>query len=453
MEEIDIKELLTFIKEKIWIVGIALVLSITATIIYTKAIKKPLYKSSTTYVLISDSGSDGITTSEVTLNEKLIATYKEIIKSRNIMDKVIATLELEKETPSSLAKDVTVEQVSTSSMIKITVSYNDPELAQKIAYRIGREFSKEIQSLYNMNNLSVIDQPIVPTSASNKSNTKEIVLINGGAAALSLMVIFMIFYFDNTIKDSEQVEDKTKLPVLGTIPLLSKKQSNEKNKDLIVHNDPKSTISEGIRTIRTNLQFSNIDGTMKKIMITSSMPGEGKSFTSANVATAFAQNGNKVLIIDCDMRKGRLHKIFEISNSKGLSNLLIDNIEKNYKKYIKKTNIENLSIISSGVVPPNPSELLNSEANKKLISILEKEYDYIIFDCVPTNGLPDSLIMANLVDKVMIVCAANVTPTDLLQKTKNSLQNVEANIAGIIVNKTRSSYNKYYGHYYGKYYG
>ena len=274
-------------------------------------------------------------------------------------------------------------------------------------------------------------------------------LINGGALAASLMIIFMLFYFDNTVKDQEQVEEKLKLPVLGNIPSLSKKD----NQELIVHNDPKSPISEGLRTIRTNLQFSNIDGNMKKIMLTSSMPGEGKSFTSANIATAFAQDGNKVLMIDCDMRKGRLHKIFEISNSKGLSNLLIDNIEKNYKKYIKKTNVENLSILPSGMVPPNPSELLNSEANKKLIELLEKEYDYIIFDCVPINGLPDSLIMANLVDKVLIVCAANTTPTDLIQKTKASLENVEANIAGIIINKTKASYNKYYVHYYGKYYG
>ena len=412
MEEIDIKELLNYLKEKIWIVGIALVLSITTSIIYTQAIKQPIYKSSTTYVLISDSNNEGITTSEVTLNEKLIATYKEIIKSRNILEKVINNLKLDI-TTSELAKNIAVEQVSTSSMIKITVSNEDPEQAQEIAETIGYEFSKEIES------------------------------------ALSLIIIFMLFYFDNTIKDSEQIEEKLELPVLGNVPLVSKKSSNDKAKDLIVHNDPKSPISEGIRTIRTNLQFSNVDGNVKKIMITSSMPGEGKSFTTANLATAFAQDGNKVLIIDCDMRKGRLHKIFEISNSKGLSNLLIDNIEKNYKKYIKKTKIENLDVLTSGIVPPNPSELLNSEANKKLISKLEEEYDYILFDCVPINGLPDSLIMTNLVNKAIIVCAANVTPTELLQKTKASLQNVDTDIAGVVVNKTKGSYNKYYGHYYG----
>ena len=447
MEEINIKELLNYIKEKIWIVGIALVLSVTTSLIYTGIIKQPIYKSSTTYVLISDSSNEGITTSEVTLNEKLIATYKEIIKSRNILEKVINNLKLDM-TTQELARTISVEQVSTSSMIKITVANEDPETAKSIAETIGYEFSKEIESLYKISNLGLVDKALTPTIPSNRSNTKEIVMINGGAIAASIMIIFMLFYFDNTIKDQEQVEEKTNLPVLGSVPLVSKKKE-DKSKDLIVHNDPKSPISEGIRTIRTNLQFSNVDAINKKIMITSSMPGEGKSFTSANIATAFAQDGNKVLIVDCDMRKGRIHKIFEISNNKGLSNLLIDNIEKNYKKYIKKTKIENLEILPSGIVPPNPSELLNSEANKKLISILEKEYDYIIFDCVPINGLPDSLIMTNLVNKVMIVCAANITPTELLQKTKTSLQNVDADIAGIIINKTKSTYNKYYGHYYG----
>ena len=452
MEEIDIKELLAYIKEKIWVLALALLLSVTTSAIYTKTIKKPLYKSEAKYVLTSDSGNDGITTSEVTLNEKLIATYKEIIKSRNILERVINKLNLEDETTASLSKKISVEQVSTSSMIKITVTHKNAELAQQITETLGNEFSSEIKELYKISNLGLVDKASTPTAPSNKSNTKELVIINGGTLALSLAVLFVLFYFDNTVKDAEQVETKTELPVLGNVPMVQKKKG-EKLKELIVHEDPKSTISEGIRTIRTNLQFSNVDENVKKIMITSSMPGEGKSFTSSNIATAFAQDGNKVLLVDCDMRKGRLHKIFELSNSKGLSNLLIDNIEKNYKKYIKKTNVDNLSIITSGVVPPNPSELLNSEKNKKLIEILEQEYDYIIFDCVPTNGLPDSLIMSNLVDKTIIVCAANITPTELLQKTKNSLKNVDANIAGIVVNKTKASYNKYYGHYYGKYYG
>lgn len=445
MEEINIKELLDLIKEKIWIIAIALVISIITSIIYITTIKKPIYKSSTTYVLVSNNSE--ITSSEVTLNEKLIATYKEIIKSRTLSERVIEKLKLENISPSEIASNISVEQESTSSVIRITVSNKDPELAQKIADRIGIEFSREIENRFNVNNLGLMDPPLLPTTPSNRSNTKEILLINGSAVFISLMILFAIYYFDTAIKTTEQVEEKTKLPVLGNTPLITKKTDTEN--DLIVHKNPKSPISEGIRTIRTNLQFATVNGNLKTIMITSSMPGEGKSFTSANLATTFAQNGSKVLLVDCDMRKGRLHKIFEIGNNKGLSNLLIDNIEKNYKKYIKKTEIDNLYLLPSGIVPPNPSELLNSNANKKLIEVLQKEYDYVIFDCTPVNGLPDALIMAGLVDKTLVVCAVGKTPIELLQKTKTSLSNVDAKIAGIIVNKSKTKYNKYYGHYYG----
>ena len=448
MEEIDLKELLIFIKEKLWIILMSLVITSCISTIYILNIKKAIYKSSTTYIMISNMISpdymQGITTTDVTLNEKLIQTYKEVIKSRTILERVIKKLDID-ETPETLTKYIAVEQVSTSSMIRITVTYKDPNLAQKIAETVGEEFSNEIKSLYNMNNISVVDKPLVPTTPANKSNVKEIVVINGGGVVLSLMIIFLVFYFDNTIKSPEQIEEKTKLPILGNVPMISKK--NKENKDLITHKNPKSVVSEGIRTIRTNLQFSNVDNNVKKIMFTSSMPGEGKSFISTNVAIAFAQDGHKVLIVDCDMRKGRLHRIFNETNNKGLSNLLIDN--KDIKKYIKQTKIKNLSILTCGTTPPNPSELLNSEANKKLIKKLEEEYDYIIFDCVPINGLPDSIIMSKIVDRVIIVSANKETPMDLLIKTTKSLQTVDSNIAGVILNKVNTTYDKYYGHYYG----
>ena len=447
---IDLKELFVFIKEKLWIVLMLLTITACISVIYIFNIKKPIYKSSTTYIMISNTISpdylQGITTTDVTLNEKLIQTYKEVIKSRTILEKVINNLGLENTTTESLSKYISVEQVSTSSMIRITVSYNDPNMAQKIAETVGEEFSNEIKSLYNMNNISVVDKPLVPNKPANESNLKEIVVINGAGIVLSLSIIFLIFYFDNTIKSSEQIEEKLKLPILGNVPMLSKKKNE--NKDLITYKNPKSVVSEGIRTIRTNLQFSNVDNDVKKIMFTSSMPGEGKSFTSTNVAIAFAQDGNKVLIIDCDMRKGRLHRIFNEKNSRGLSNLLIDD-NKNLDEYIIETKIPNLSILTCGTTPPNPSELLNSEANKKLIEILEKEYDYIIFDCVPINGLPDSIIMSKLVDRVIIVSANKETPIDLLQKTAKSLQNVDSNIAGVVLNKVNTNHDKYYGHYYG----
>lgn len=218
--------------------------------------------------------------------------------------------------------------------------------------------------------------------------------------------------------------------------------------ELVIHNKPKSNISEDIRTIRTNLMFTSADEESKVILITSSIPGEGKSFISSNLATAFAQTGESTLLIDCDLRLGRVHKIFGISNNKGLSNLLVGQNVVDCAEYIKKTTIPNLYVIPRGTVPPNPSELLNSTNTKKIISFLRENFDRIIFDGVPINGLPDSLIMASLVDRVVLVTSVGYTKIDELNDAKKALEKIDANIAGVVVNRTTQTKRGKYSNYY-----
>mgnify|MGYP004610066699 FL=1 len=220
------------------------------------------------------------------------------------------------------------------------------------------------------------------------------------------------------------------------------------NNELIVANNPKSGVAEAIKTIRTNLLFSSVDEPVKSILMTSSMSGEGKSFVSANLAVAFAQTGVKVLIVDCDLRRGRQHKIFNIDNEQGLSNLLLDDVDKNYKKYIKKTRYENIYVLPMGIVPPNPSELLASTKNKQLAKILKQKFDLVIYDGVPVGGLTDSIIMADLVDKIVIVSAYKVTPVEFLANTNKALEKFKDKIAGVILNKFPSSKDHYYSKYY-----
>lgn len=218
--------------------------------------------------------------------------------------------------------------------------------------------------------------------------------------------------------------------------------------ELVIHNKPKSNISEDIRTIRTNLMFTSADEESKVILITSSIPGEGKSFISSNLATAFAQTGESTLLIDCDLRLGRVHKIFGLSNNKGLSNLLVGQNVVDCAEYIKKTTIPNLYVIPRGTVPPNPSELLNSTNTKKIISFLRENFDRIIFDGVPINGLPDSLIMASLVDRVVLVTSVGYTKIDELNDAKKALEKIDANIAGVVVNRATQTKRGKYSNYY-----
>ena len=219
--------------------------------------------------------------------------------------------------------------------------------------------------------------------------------------------------------------------------------------ELIIVKDPKSLFSEAIRTLRTNLQFSLVANNANVLMVTSSVPGEGKSFISSNLSAAFSMMNIKVLIVDCDMRKGRLHKIFEVSNEKGLSNLLLDEV-KNYKKYVQKTKVDNVSVIPLGIVPPNPSELLNSDKFENLIDTLRDAYDLVILDTPPIGSVSDSLVIAKYVDEAIIVTSYKQTPMEDLNETKKALEATGVKIAGIVLNNME--YKKHSKYYYNKYY-
>ena len=227
-------------------------------------------------------------------------------------------------------------------------------------------------------------------------------------------------------------------------------------KELIAHRDPKSPISEVFRTLRTNIQFMNTTKKMKTLLVTSTFPGEGKSWVSSNLAVTFAQAGNKVVLIDADMRKGRQYVIFEVSPRPGLSNCLvemdIDNMgEFDASAYMQETDVENLMLISAGNVPPNPSELLVSEQMEKLLESLKEKCDLVIIDGTPCELVTDAVILSRIVDSTLIVTAYKQTKKETLQKIIKNIQNVGGKLSGVVLNKVPVSGKKYGEKYY--YYG
>ena len=428
-----------------------MVIFVIGVFTYDKSIKKPLYTTYTTIILTKSNEaqtSTTITQNDILLNQKLVETYTKIIKSKLVLDQVISETGITY-TAEELGQNVAVEAYENTEMLKISVTDSDPELSASIANSIAQVFSGEVAKIYQMNNISVIDIAQVPEEVSNNTLTRDFFIALFISIFGSIGVIFIIYYFDDSIKLTDDLEEEIGMPVIAKVFKSDIGSKNRGKVELLVQKYPKSVVSESIKTLRTNLQFSSVDSELKTILVTSSIPGEGKSFISANLAISFTQTDKKVLIVDCDMRKGRQHRIFKLSNTKGLSNLLIDDMT-NYKDYINKTSIKNLYIITRGTVPPNPSELLNSNKNSELIKILRSKFDIIIFDGVPCNGLPDSIIMSKLVDKVLIVSSESVTPRSVLESTKKQLKNVEAPVAGDVlnnVNRKNSKYGKYYGYY------
>ena len=225
-------------------------------------------------------------------------------------------------------------------------------------------------------------------------------------------------------------------------------------KEVITHQDPKSPISEIFKTLRTNIQFMSTKGKLKTILVTSTLPGEGKSWVSSNLAVTFAQAGKRVVLIDADMRKGRQYAIFGISPTPGLSNLLSgieekeNNITNTMADYIQETEVENLYVLSAGNIPPNPSELLIAPQMVNLLEQLKDMCDVIIIDGTPSQLVTDSLILTRLVDSTIIVTANKQTKKEDLKKVINNIQNVGGKISGIVLNKIPMSAKKYEQSYY-----
>ena len=446
MEEINIKEFIDYYKR--YMLGVIIVCLVAAlgTLIYYMAFKTEKYSTSTSIVLVKNENkdnSDTIDQTDINLNQKLVSTYRHIIKSRLVLEQVISDLKL-KYSYNDINNRVNVTAVEDTEILKITVTDEDPELAVKIANGVADTFSKEVIQIYNINNVSVLDAAQVPTYPSNYHTVRDIVLAIMVAFVGSSAIIFVVFYFDDSLTDNENIETELEMPVVAKI------YKDYNNNDLIVDARPNAATSECIRTLRTNLQFSEVDSKVQTLLITSTLPSEGKSFISANLATSFAQTGKKVLIIDCDLRKGRQHKIFKITSRYGLSNLLISNIN-SYMEYVVSTKIDNLSIIPRGVFPPNPSELLNSKKMISLLDELKKHFDIIILDGAPLMGISDSLILSSLVDKVLLVGSFGHTPKTELKNMKKALEAVGANLAGCVINNAtakKRSYGDYY-YYYG----
>lgn len=325
----------------------------------------------------------------------------------------------------------------------------------------------KIQEAGQSKNVRIIDPAIdveTPVKPKKKLNLMLGMLIGLG---LGIVLAFVVEYFDNSVKSHEELE-RLGYNILGTIPQIEMEKYEKKLEHklekigpmegrkiearLITHLDPKSPVSESYRTLRTNLQFSKIDRKIKTILITSSGPKEGKSTTAANLAIAMAQAGNKVVLVDADLRRPVVHSIFGMKKDEGITNYLMETIT--YEQLVKTTFHENLFVICSGVLPPNPSELLASRAMDELIHKLKDQFDLVIFDSPPVIAVTDAAILSTKVDGTILVVNAGHTNRDALARGKTLLDGVNARLLGVLLNgvKIDGMYGSYYYYYYHHYY-
>ncbi|MCB9800112.1 MAG: polysaccharide biosynthesis tyrosine autokinase [Candidatus Omnitrophica bacterium] len=303
----------------------------------------------------------------------------------------------------------------------------------------------------------IIEEARVPEAPLPAKRLMMVLLAGGMEIFLSVLILVLIDYFDDTIHSMEDMERKgILLPFLGPIPILRGKYKTTDEVLLVTSPAGKSELAEAFRYLRVAINFSAPPEALKVLIVTSCLPHDGKSFTSQNLAASLAHDGNKTLLVDADLRRPVVHRHFRLDNSSGLSNYLTSNID--MEAVTKETFVENLFIIPSGPISPNPSEILGSERMAKFLEDAKSKFDRVIIDCPPLTGIGDGFVLGSLIGHLILVISSGKTPADLIRHTQNHLEKSHIKVLGTILNKMdvererHGGYTKYYYHTYNRYY-
>lgn len=508
----ELREYVGLLRKWLWLVILCIVIAGAATYFISKR-TTPIYEASATLRVNQANSNPAVNTAyaDVLTSERLARTYASLLTARPVLEETARRVGIE---PKSLATAVTVTTVRDTLLLQVKVEGPNPTLIADVAnvlpqvfidkdreQQLGQvsryrdtlqteldatladltratdELAKATDStektrleasvaqyrttysslLANAqqarlaeaqatNNIVVAEPaavPEVPVRPRTLTNTLLAAVIG---ALLAIGAAFLIEYLDDTVKTADDVNRVTGLSTLGAIARL--KETNG-TRQLIAWLKTKAPESEAYRTLRTNIQFSSVDKPVKTLLVTSSSPGEGKSTTAANLAVVLAQTGQKVIVVDTDLRRPVLHKVFGAPNNTGLTTALLGDPAQ-VGAHLQPTEIENLSVLTSGPIPPNPSELLGSHRMKALVEALSGLADIVIFDSPPVLAVTDAAVLARQIDGVLLVADAGSTKEHALATATAELDKTGGNVLGVALNRldARRGYNYYYYYYY-----
>jgi polysaccharide biosynthesis transport protein len=453
-QEIDLRQIFQILLRRLWILILMPLVAAGTAGVYSRYYLTPIYQATAT-VWIKPEATNAINYS-VYDGQAMARTYSEVATSLQVTSQAAEKLNLPDVTDELLSGQFSAEPVKDTEIMRLTITDTDPALAAKKVNVLTDAFKDEIERSEMVQRIHVVDYARVP-GGPIRPNTRMNVMI---AFALGLMaaggLAFLLEYLDTSIRTPEDVQRHVKGPVLATIPFVELSQDQGKRQGrkgivdpmLVTRQDPASAASEAFRVLRTNLQFLGLDKPLKSVLVTSAVPSEGKSVTSANLAVALAQAGVKVCLVDTDLRRPTQARIFGLDNREGLTNVLLGTMS--LEQAIKEP-VEGLSVLPSGPIPPNPSEMLGSKRMLRLLRELEAGFDLVILDTPPTLGLADAVTLAPQVAGVLLVIRSGGVGYPEVVKARESLAGVQANLLGMVlegVRKTVSGHYYHYQHYY-----
>ncbi|HXE79334.1 MAG TPA: polysaccharide biosynthesis tyrosine autokinase [Vicinamibacterales bacterium] len=321
--------------------------------------------------------------------------------------------------------------------IEYSVLMRDAESNRQI-YEALLQRTKEtgISSELRTSNIRVIDPAEVPGAPVLPRRNRDLMMAAVSGAILALGLVFLFEYLDNRIKSPQELRRHLGLPFLGMVPKI------DTSGPMLLHEGAPAAFAEAIRSLRTNVLFSSAEEGTRTIVVTSAGPGEGKSLVSGNLAVSLAQAGQRVLHIDADMRRPRVHEIFETTQEPGLSNLLVGDCKPS--EAVRKTSVQNLWILPAGMIPPNPAELLGSKRCQEYFGRLGEHFDWIVIDSPPIMAVADAAILANSATGVVFVVGSDQTSRHSAKAAVEQLESVGAHIIGAVLNRADVHRNPYY---------
>lgn len=400
------------------------------------ALIKPTY-TATAQLFVSIQGSGSVTelNQGSLFTKERVQTYVETVKTPLVLEPVIEKLNLD-ESPESLASKVTAEAGANTVLMSISVDDESPKVAAEVANAVGDSLTDAVSELetpesdksspVQISTVEAASEPSAPSSPNVPLNMGLGLFIGLG---LGFVAAILRQLFDTRIRTEEVLQRFTQYPILGKI---SHDESAIK-KPLITQAESQSPRVEAFKHLRTNLQFSRAGGTSRSLLFTSSLPEEGKTTTSINVAISMAEAGQRVLLIDGDLRRPRVAKYLGLEGSVGLTTYLVG--QASVHDVLQPWGPNQLYVLTAGRVPPNPSELLGSEYMKQLIVEAGEEFDVVIIDGPPLLPVADSAVISGLVEGVVLIVGAHKARIPEVERALNSLELVEAEILGVIMNR------------------
>jgi succinoglycan biosynthesis transport protein ExoP len=455
-DALELRWYFSVIRRWLWLI-VACTLLGAATAFLVSSWMIPVYYRASTSLLVRVEGSIDSDYAALLASEHLAMTYKELLTRRPVIEAAAQALGLD---PGQIEGRVQIRLVPDTPIIELTVEDNDPHLAMAIADGIVAAFmeiSRESGGA-RARDLIVVEsatRPLKPVESLVQPRTlKSTALAAVAGAMLTVGIVFLLEYLDDTIKTPEDVSRALGLNTLGTIGRLAKREE-----ELVVATQPFAPVTEAFRKLRINVRFSSLDRPLQTLLVTSPNLAEGKSSTTANLAVAMAQAGLSVLAVDADLRRPRLHQLFDLdlheegaveSSLGGLTGSLLEGCTDGR---LQPTQVENLKVMPSGELPPNPAELLSSQHMQKLLHELAQQMDVVLIDSPPVLPVADATALAQAVDGVLLVLQAGKTRRQAARHAMESLRQVEANLIGVVLNAVPTHKGSPYYYYHHEYYG